>query len=183
MKTFGMIMSVVLALLGLSIMFTPLRLYFIIGWITGFVLLLHGIPLFFSGLPKKRRNHSKVILGLITSVVGTVLMVSHFLDSLTQILMVYLVAGGILLSGLMECFWGYQLKKRGGKYLSTLIFGICSCAMGLVGLIFQQTTEIVIGFLVGYHICRMGISLFCKIRDWDKDKILDKDGKVLQNNK
>lgn len=173
MRTFGMVVGGLISLFGLSIMLTPLRTYFLIGWITGAVLLCNALPMLFSGLRRKTRSLSRIIVGGITAVVALLLLFTHFQQILTQVIIVYLVAGGIMLSGFIECIIGYQMTKKGNSGLPTLITGGISFAIGLCGLIFQQTTVIVIGIIVGVHILRIGASIFFAAKNMDKPLIIN----------
>lgn len=170
---FGMVVGGIISLLGLSIMFTPLRTYFLIGWITGVVLLFNALPMLISGLSRRNRSLSKIIVGGITALVALILLVSDFQQILTQIIIVYLVAGGIMLSGLVECIIGYLLMKKNRRGLPTLITGGISFAIGLAGLIFQDTTVWVIGIIVGAHILRIGVSVFVSAKNMDKPKVIN----------
>lgn len=171
MRMFGLVLGAIISLIGLSIMFTPLRTYFVIGWITGVVLLLQGIPMFFSGV--KRKSRGKMIAGLITTIVSLLLLVSDLQQMLTMTITVYLVAGGILLSGFVEFFIGMQLLKKDRNGLVATVTGAISIVVGLAGLIFKETTVLVIGFIVGVHILRLGISIFFQAKNMDKPQVID----------
>lgn len=178
MRIFGMIIGGLIALFGLSIILTPLRTYFLIGWITGCVLLCNGLPILFSAI--RRKNRSRIIMGLITSIIGIILLVSDFQQVLTQVVMVYLIAGGIMLSGIIELIIGYITYKNTGKGKIALIFGGISFCIGLAGIIFKDATIYIIGVIVGYHIVRIGISVFMTARDINKPDIIDIDGRPLK---
>lgn len=164
MKNIGMVVGGLLMILGVSIMVTPLRTYFIIGWIAGCVLLFNGLPLVFSGISKKNRSKGKCLVGGVTVLIGIILLITDVKQILSQVLIVNLIAGGIMLSGLIECIIGYGLLKRYNQFSKTLILGIISLVIGLAGLIFRETTVVIIGIIVGYHILRVGISIFTYAR-------------------
>lgn len=172
MRKFCMVLGVLVMLFGLSIMLTPLRSYFLIGWITGCVLLCNGLSTFFAGFRKKGRSLNKIIVGLITTGIGLLLLFTDMQQTLTQVVIVYLVAGGILISGLIELILGYALIKKEKKGLTTLIFGLISFSIGLMGLIFQNTTVLVVGALVGYHLIRIGMTIFSTAKDWYKPHVI-----------
>lgn len=173
MKRVAMVLGGLLSLMGFSIMFTPIRTYFLIGWITGCVLLCHGLSTLGDGLGKRNRNLRKILVGAVTILVGGGLMATDLQQTLPQLIIVYIVAGGILVSGLIECIIGYLMLKKGQKSLPTLIFGGISCAVGLAGLIFKDATVMVIGFVVGYHILRMGLNLFFFGKNYDKPQVIN----------
>ncbi len=178
MRTFGMILGGLIALFGLSIILTPLRSYFLIGWITGVVLLFNGLPMLLSAI--RRKNRSRIIMGLITTIVGAILLISDFNHILTQVVMVYLIAGGIMLSGIIELLIGYIAYKNTGTGKLALIFGGISFCIGLAGIIFKNATIYIIGVIVGYHIVRIGIAIFMTARDINKPDIIDVDGRPLK---
>ncbi|MFI3201595.1 MAG: DUF308 domain-containing protein [Eubacteriales bacterium] len=166
MKLLGMIIGGLVTAFGLSIMFTPLRTYFLLGWIIGLVLLCNGVSMLGDGLRKSDRSLSKILVGTVTALIGTILLVSDFQQILTQIIIVYLVAGGILVSGLIECIIGYALLKNDRKGVLALIIGATSVVVGIAGLVFQNATVTVIGFIVGYHIVRIGLNIFLFARSF-----------------
>lgn len=171
-----MIIGGIITVSGLSIMFTPLRTYFLIGWITGAVLLCNGLVLLGAGLSKRKRSLSKSIVGAVTALVGVILLATDMQQILTQIIIVYLVAGGIMFSGFIECIIGYSMVKKGKKGLPTLITGGISFAVGLGGLIYQETTVVMIGLVVGYHIVRIGLNIVLFARDMNKPTVIDLNG-------
>lgn len=173
MRIFGMLIGGIIALFGLSIMITPLRTYFLIGWIIGLILLCNGVSMLFSGI--KMRSRSKKIAGLTTTLIGVILLVTDVQQILTQMIIVYIVAGGIMIVGLIECLIGYTMVKNEQGSPFTLIMGVISFLVGLFGLIFQDATVIVIGLIVGYHIIRIGLSVFTFARNMNKPIILEAD--------
>lgn len=173
MRIFGLILGGAIALFGLSIMFTPLRTYFLIGWMAGCVLLCNGLSMLGDGFFRKNRSLSKCIAGGITSIVGIILLVTDVQQSITQVLIVYLVAGGIMLSGFIECIIGYLMIKKNKKGLFPLIIGGISFSVGLAGMIYQNATVIVVGVVVGYHIVRIGVTIFMFARDMNKPQVID----------
>lgn len=173
MRKAGLITGAIITLLGLSVMATPLRTYFIIGWIIGCVLLCNGLTTLWTSIRKKNRNINKCIMGAITTLIGVALLVTDLQQILTETLVVYLVAGGIMISGLIECFVGYFAIKNKNKGIPTLILGLISFSVGVAGLIYQHATVIIIGVFVGYHIVRIGISIFTSARSMEKPIIID----------
>lgn len=171
MRKFGMIFGGLITLFGLSIMFTPLRTFFIIGSIVGLVLLCNGLSTLIGGLKKKSR--SKSIEGIVTTAVGLFLLFSEMQETLTESLIIYLVAGAIVLTGLIECFIGRNLMKNKNNGIPTLIIGIISITIGVAGIIFKETTVMVIGAIVGYQIVKIGLNIFVFARDFDKPQVID----------
>lgn len=172
MKTFGMIIGGIITLIGLSIMVTPLRTYFLIGWITGVVLFFNGLSMVCMGL-RKNRSLSKCLVGTVTCIVGFILLASDFQQTITQVIIVNLVAGGIILSGIIECIVGYCLVKANRQGIPTLVTGGVSFAVGLAGIVFKDATVIVIGLIVGFQMVRIGASIFMYARDIGKPKVVN----------
>lgn len=180
MKKIGMICGGLITLFGLSIIFTPLRTLFIIGSIVGLVLLCNGLSTLIGGLKKKSR--SKSIVGIVTTAVGLFLLFTEMQQTLTQVIIIYLVAGGIMLTGFIECVIGATLIKKKENGTPTLIIGFISLLIGLAGIIYKETTVIVIGAIVGYHIVRIGLNIFVFARDFDKPQVIDlKETLIIKN--
>lgn len=172
MKKLGMLIGGLISAFGISIMATPLRTYFLIGWIAGAVFLVNGLSLLFSGMSKRNKNSGKCVVGAVTTFIGTTLLVTDLSQILTQTIIIYIVAGGILLSGIIEIIIGYSYVKNGGT-AKTIVFGLISAVIGIIGLLFKQTTLIMLGIIVGYHVLRVGISIFSYAKNIDKPIILD----------
>lgn len=168
MKKIGMLIGIIISLFGLSIILTPLRTYFIVGWIAGFILLCNGLPLLLVGVRKRTRSLSKCIIGAITTIMGIVLLITDAQHMLTEAIIVYCIAGSIILSGLVECLVAFKMLKNKQNGIQTLITGILSLCIGLGSLIFKDTTVIVIGVIVGYHIIRTGVNIFLFSRNIDR---------------
>lgn len=173
MRIAGMLTGGLIALFGLSIIFTPMRTYFLIGKVIAFIFLCNGLATLVTSLKKGQNSTGKRIISLVITLIGVVLLVSDLYQVLTQIFIVYLVAGGILLSGLVECLVGYRMVKSDKTGFIPLILGVISVIVGLVGLIYQNATIFVIGAIVGYHITRMGLSVFLWARNINKPQVID----------
>lgn len=183
MKIFGLVTGALVTILGLSIMLTPLRMYFLIGWVIGIVLTCNGLSLLLSGIKKEKKNKGLTFIGIVTTLVGIILLVTDLQQLLTEIIIVYLITGGIMFSGLVECIIGFNLKKRGKNPVPALLIGGISLAVGLAGIIFHDATVKVIGLVVGYHIVRIGITIFMAtynggkvvnaVKDLDSVEIID----------
>lgn len=167
MKNLAMVCGALIALFGLSIMLTPLRTYFLIGWVAGFVLIFNGI----STLLGKGRRYSKS--GIVTLLIGIVLLITDLQQVLSQVIIVYLVAGGVMVSGIIECIFAYIMIKSNQKAGKTMFLGIVSFSLGLSGLLFKDIALVIIGVIVGYHIFRVGLNIFGYAKNFDKPVILD----------
>lgn len=171
MKKTGLVVGILVILLGLSVIFTPIRTYFLIGWMIGLIFLVNGASVLFVGFRKKPKNKSQMSIGLTFTILGIVLLVSDNLYILSQNIIVYLVAGGILLSGLIECFIGVKLVKAKRGFF-TLLFGIISCCVGLAGLLHKEATSMLMSAVVGYFIIKIGVSIFMFARDFEKPQVI-----------
>lgn len=178
MKKFGMVLGGLITLFGLGIILTPLRTYFIIGSIVGFVLIINGISTLVGGLKSKSR--SKSISGIVTTAIALFLLFTEMQQTLTENFIIYLVAGGIMLTGLIETVIGLILLKKKENGLTTFLMGVGSLGVGLAGIIFKETTAMVIGAVVGYHIVRFGLNIFTFARDYDKPQVIDLKEQVIK---
>ncbi|MFI3254159.1 MAG: DUF308 domain-containing protein [Eubacteriales bacterium] len=173
MKLFGTVTGFLVTIFGISIMFNPFQTFEIIDWMIGIVLLCNGLSMLFDGLRKGNPNRSKVIIGIVTTILGIVLLVTDSLQTLTTVIVVYLVAGGIMVSGLIECILGYLSIKKGNPNMHTLIIGIFSFVIGLAGLIFQSAAARVIDLFMGYHVVRIGLTILFATLNMDKPKVIN----------
>lgn len=173
MRLFGLLVGGLITLVGLSIMLTPLRTYFLIGWITGCVLLCNGLSMVGVGTTKGNKSLSKCVVGGITAIVGFILLMTDKQQTITQILVVNLISGGVVISGIIECIIGYMMVKRNKKGVHCLIMGGLSIAMGIAGMLFRDATVIVVGMIVGYHIVRIGATIFMFAWSMEKPKVID----------
>lgn len=174
MQKFAFISGVLISLLGLSIMFTPMRVYFLIGWLIGFIMVCNGVSTLLGGMKKKSR--SRCIAGFITTFIGGALVLGDSLELIQQSLIIYLVAGGIIVTGLIECFVGYSMmkdKQKGKNGLQCFIMGCLSLGVGLFGMLNQQATVMVIGAVVGFHIVKIGVNICVYARDFNKGQVID----------
>lgn len=174
MKKIYFILGLLVSLFGLSIMVTPLRTYFIIiGWMIGSLLLLVGVPTLLTGIFKKQRSISRILVGAIPTVIGFLLVSTDLQQTLTQNLVIFFIAGGIVLTGLSECIIGCVLFKQQKKGFLTILVGLISVGVGLASMYYSDASAFVLGLVVGYHILRMGISLLMLAKDYDKPHILE----------
>lgn len=177
MRKFGIILGLIIAVAGLSIMVTPLRMYFIVGWLVGCVFLVNGFSMFVSGFAKGTISTRKRIIGAITALIGIALLVTDLQKILTQIIIVNLISGGIMFSGIIEFIFVLRTIKRNElsimHSIKMSIYSILSILIGITGLVFKDYTVIIIGMIVGYNVFRTGMIIFSHSRKLDKPIIID----------
>ncbi len=172
LKRVGYFFSVVLVLFGLSIMFTPLRVYFLLGWVAGAVILCNGLSSLINQFNQKTKSRSKIITGLVGTIVGGILLVSDFRENITESFVVYLITAGITLTGLVECGFGLLFWKKDKAALIPLVMGLVSLGIAVLALANQEATSTIISVIVGFYVMKMGASVFVFTRDFDKPRVI-----------
>lgn len=182
MTKIGMIIGILISLFGVSIILTPFKTYFILGSIAGFVLLINGVPSLIVNLIRKDRKLFKIIVPAITTFLGFILVATDMAQVLTQTIIVYIIAGGIIITGLIECISSLAVIKKDKRAIETLVIGIISLILGFLCITFKETTVVIIGASVGFYILRIGLNLFVFARDYNKPYIIDSDFVDNNNN-
>lgn len=172
LKKVGYFFSVVLVLFGLCIIFTPLRIYFLLGWVAGAVILCNGLSSLIAQFTQKKKSRSKIITGLVGTVIGVILLVSDLQQSITESFIVYLVTAGIALTGLVECGFGLLFWKKDKSALIPLVMGMISLGIAVLALANQEATSTIISAIVGFYVMKMGASVFVFTKDYDKPRVI-----------
>ncbi|MFI3176814.1 MAG: DUF308 domain-containing protein [Eubacteriales bacterium] len=159
MKVAGIIFGVLTVLIGIYALCVPVQSFLVIGWLVGMVLFADGLTLLIVSLKKEKKAVWKVLLGALAAITGLIILFCDLQRLLTDILMIYMIAGSVVAVGIVQCVVGiknYQTMKKG---LGTFIVGACSVVIGIVAAVHPLLTIVAVGYYIAFSLIMHGLSM------------------------
>lgn len=161
MKIFSMVLGVILVLCGISCICTPVMTFLDAGYFLIILLMVYGIMGIIRAVSQKNYDVS-FLFAILSILLGGVILFVPGLRLMTDGMLLYLMAGWILLQGVVNIFLSIRQKKtgKGMGWLWTLILGILGLLVGVYSALHPLLIAITFGILVGIYFIESGISLF-----------------------
>lgn len=154
------ITGILTVLLGIYAVVRPFRTFLSIGWLLGALLLINGIELVILSLSKEKKDMGGCILGILEGIGGAFLLFSGIQRFLTDIAVIYLVAGCILVYGIFQIVGGAKvLKVSKGKGILGIVCGVLSIIITLMVCNHPLLTMISMGYIIAFSILMQGINM------------------------
>ena len=128
-KVYDLNKTIILALVGLILLFMPRTVNTIVGIIAGALLLLLGLWTIYNYIQKKRGNGFIFVTGILYSVLGTLIIINPhaIMDLAIKCLGVYM----IILS-LIKLKDGFKNRKIAKLWTGTLLVGLAFLVFGIL---------------------------------------------------
>lgn len=164
-RGFTAVISLLLIAAGIVLMIVPIAAVETVAFILGIVLAVYGIlrvlQFLFSRYNDLDVTLGTLISGLLTVVIGVILILT---PSIADLLLEKLLAGWLILMGLIKIIIAYSYKKSEEKqWLPTLIAAILSIFLGLVIWSSFAAWELVLGTFIPIYLIALGVSHFANM--------------------
>lgn len=169
MKVITIILGILTILAGFFCIAHPAFTAFSIAWILGFLLILSGINILVSFFGKKEGSKSDVFFGILSIIGGIAMLCNYWFQFFTDMIIVMIVAGLILLMGILRISTSLKLKKENQPWILAMISGILSILIAIMafinpvaGIMFIDYILAVIFIVQGINLLSFGISIKTK---------------------
>lgn len=164
MKVLTIILGVIMAICGVSCMFTPLITFLEAGYFLSILLLVYGLMAIIRAVTEKKYGLS-FLFGILSLILGIVIMVVPGLKLKTDGLLVYIMAVWFLLQGAVSIYLSFKQKKseEGKGWIWVLIFGILGVLLGIYSLVHPMVMAFTFGILVGIYFIECGINMIVMV--------------------
>ena len=161
MGIISVIIGVLLAIFGISVIFTPMTNFLALGTLVAIVLLVWGIVTLVRAVSIKKYD---LIFGLsiIAIILGFLLLLSPATTFATDMLILYLVAVFAVVRGIIAIVMGARtVKINKGKAVAEIIIGILAIIIGIICFANPLFEAAVIGYLVAIFFIYAGFDMIC----------------------
>ena len=111
MKIAGIVLGVITALLGVYAFCVPLGVFLGISWVIAVLIIVNGVESIADGVASQpKKDTGKIVLGALIVLAGIFLLFSGILRFLTDMMMVYLIGGALILYGIYQIVPGWKKK-------------------------------------------------------------------------
>lgn len=159
MKAITIILGILTVLAGFFCIAHPAFTAFSIAWILGFLLILSGINILVSFFGKKEGSKSDVFFGILSIICGIAMLCNYWFQLFTDVIIVTIVAGLILLMGIVRISASLKLKKAEQPWVLAMISGILSVLIAIMAFINPIAGVVLIDYILAFIFIVQGINL------------------------
>lgn len=160
MKVFSIVFGVLIAICGLSCMFTPLITFLEAGYFLVILLFVYGTVGIIRSVSNKTYGLD-FVFDILSIILGIVILVVPGLKLMTDGTLIYLMAFWFMLQGVINIFQAFRQKKvtKGLGWVWTLTLGILGLLVGIYSVVHPMLLALTFGILVGVYFIESGISM------------------------
>ena len=158
MKIVSIIVGIILVIGGIFCIASPAATFLSIGLAIGFLLLISGINQITSFFPRSSGSSVwELIGGILTVVVAALLIISVPAEIIADVVLIYIFAAWILISGIMRIFTAAKFKPPYWGF--GVAVGILSAILGVYSFFHPIITAFALGILIGLWVIIYGFSI------------------------
>lgn len=171
MKVFTIVLGVLIAICGLSCMFTPLITFLEAGYFLVILLFVYGTVGIIRSVSNKTYGLD-FVFDILSIILGIVILVVPGLKLMTDGMLIYLMAFWFMLQGVINIFQSFRQKKmaKGLGWVWTLTLGILGLLVGIYSVVHPMLLALTFGILVGVYFIESGISMIVMAQYMQTDK-------------
>jgi len=171
MKVFSIVFGVLIAICGLSCMFTPLITFLEAGYFLVILLFVYGTVGIIRSVSNKTYGLD-FVFDILSIILGIVILVVPGLKLMTDGMLIYLMAFWFMLQGVINIFQAFSQKKvtKGLGWVWTLTLGILGLLVGIYSVVHPMLLALTFGILVGVYFIESGISMIVMAQDITRDE-------------
>ena len=160
MKVFSIVFGVLIAICGLSCMFTPLITFLEAGYFLVILLFVYGTVGIIRSVSNKTYGLD-FVFDILSIILGIVILVVPGLKLMTDGMLIYLMAFWFMLQGVINIFQAFRQKKvtKGLGWVWTLTLVILGLLVGIYSVVHPMLLALTFGILVGVYFIESGISM------------------------
>lgn len=162
MKIFRILIGCLVIISGVSALFTPAKTFLSLAWIIGIMLMIHGLSnaiSYFTERKTKQHNILFFINGILTFIIGMVLLSNAFIYVFTELILIYMFAGWLVITSILQIKIAMDQKKSGKKWMAVLFAGLLSLVLGVYSFFNPGLLALSIGVLMGMWFISIGIGI------------------------
>ncbi len=159
MKVLTIILGAIMVICGISCMCTPLMTFLEAGYFLVILLLVYGVGAIIEAIREKKFGLT-LLLGVLSIILGLVILFVPGLKLMTDGLLVYLMAVWFLVQGIVSIFHAFTQKKLENKnWVWILVLGIIGVLLGIYSLVHPMVMAFTFSILVGFYFLECGINM------------------------
>lgn len=163
MKVMTIIIGILLIGAGFFCLFTPGLTLLSIGWLLGLMLLLSGVCIIVNCFVLRKDSVSSglnMFLGIITAVMGGLMLINQPLQMLTDVAAIYLLGIWMLVMGVVRFVRAIRMRKSSGSAWGwQMALGILMAAAGIYSFFHPVVAAITLAWFIGIYIIIAGVDL------------------------
>lgn len=160
MKTVGIVLGVITALVGVYALCVPLSVFLGITWVIAILIIVNGVESIADGATGANKNVGKIVLGSLVTLGGVLLLFNGLLRFMTDLLMVYLIGGALIIYGIFQIVSGWKARKIfKNRAVVSIICGAISVIGGILAFGHPMLTMISVGYIIAFNLVMQGVNM------------------------
>ncbi len=162
MKIFRIVIGILFIISGIYAMLTPGATFLSLAWVIGIMLMVSGITHIISYIADRKDNEHTIwylINGIFSLLIGIIVISNGLLYFVTEFILIYIFAGWITVSGLIQFRVAFLQKKQEQKWILIFITAIITIIIGITSFFNPVLLALSIGILIGVWMMIAGINL------------------------
>lgn len=159
MKIITIISGILTILAGIFCLAHPAFTAFSLAWILGFLLIISGINILVGYFSKKEGSKSDVFFAILSIIGGVLLLFNYWMQLLTNVVIIIVIAGFILIMGILRITASLRFKKDGLPWVLSMLSGILSVLVALMAFINPAAGILLMDYILSFIFIVQGINL------------------------
>lgn len=160
MKTAGIVLGILTALVGVYAFCVPLSVFLGIAWVIAILIVVNGVDAIVDGASGVNKNVGKIVLGSLVTLGGILLFFSGILRFMTDIFMVYLIGGALIVYGVFQIYSGWKTRTVSkGMGIASIVCGVLSVIGGILAFGHPLLTMISVGYIIAFNLIMQGVNM------------------------
>lgn len=159
MKVLSAVLGVLMAILGISLTFTPLRTFMSSGYYLAIMLVVYGTIGIIKAVTSKKYSLG-FVLSILSFIGGILLFALPQFIVLTDAILVYSMSVWFIFEGVVGIINSLRLKKNNSKKWGwVLALGIIGLIVGIYSVFHPLLSAIAMGVLIGIYFVQSGLTM------------------------
>lgn len=160
MVVLSVILGVLLAICGVSMMCTPLATFMETGYFLAILIIVYGVMGIVKSVAFKQYG-VHFLFSIISVILGLLVALVPGMRAFTDGVLLYIVASWFILQGLVSVFMALNAKRiiRNKMWIWGVVIGIIGILLGIYSFIRPLVLAVAIGMIIGFYFIETGVNL------------------------
>lgn len=160
MKILSIILGILLAICGISCIFTPLGTFLQAGYFFAILLIIYGI-MGIAGAVKTKEYKLNFAFGIVSLVAGIAMALMPVLQLMTDAMLVYVMAVWFVVQGIVSIYFAVSHKEAvaGKGWIWGIVLGVLGIILGIYSFAHPMLVAFSLGILIGFYFIESGVTM------------------------
>ena len=160
MKIANVVLGILTVLLGVYCLFRPGIAFVSAAWMLGALLLFAGANIIIFQLRAEKKSGLGILKAVVLIILGVLLLFNNFSALFADTVILYMIGGGFMVSGIIQILRAVSVKKNGESSWGWLMAaGVLLVVGGIFAIAHPILTAISVGYCMAFSILCDGVGM------------------------